>query len=128
MTTPRGRKRSLLGGPGGLLPRRWRLNKEFFNALQLINVPGGAVDLSNILFSNNYHKAKHRNMTLKRMEAPLQAYDNSVAADANNAVHAKAERLCTAKIELQRLINTVKRAERAFLVAVVNETWFLPLN
>ena len=62
------------------------------------------------------------------MGVPLQAYDDSIAADTNNAVRAKAEHLCTAKIELQRLIKTVERARRAFLVAVVKETWLLTLK
>ena len=62
------------------------------------------------------------------MEVPLLAYNNSIAADANNDVRAKAERLWTAKIELQRLIKTVERAGRAFLVAVVEDTWLLPLK
>ena len=62
------------------------------------------------------------------MEAPLQAYDESIAANANNAVRAKAERLWTAKIELQQLIKTVEHAGQAFLVSVVKETWLLPLK
>ena len=62
------------------------------------------------------------------MEVPLQAYDDSIDADANNTVRAKDERLWTAKIELQRLIKTVKRAGCAFLVAVVKETWIPPLK
>ena len=62
------------------------------------------------------------------MEVLLPAYDNSIAADANNTVRAKAECLWTAKIELQRLIKTVERAGRAFLVAVVEYTWLLPLK
>ena len=73
----------------------------FVNALQSIDVPGGAVDLSGILLLDKDHKAKHGgDKTFKRMEVPLQAYDNSIAVDANNAVRAKAERLWTAKIEL----------------------------
>ena len=36
-----------------------RLNEALINALQLIDVPGGAVDLSNILLTDEYHKAKH---------------------------------------------------------------------
>ena len=36
-----------------------RLNKAFINALQSIDVPGGAIDLSNILLTNEEHKAKH---------------------------------------------------------------------
>ena len=78
-----------------------RLNEAFVNALQSIDVPVGAVDLSDILLPDDDHKAKHRDTTLERMEVPLQAYDDSIAADANNAVRAKAERLWTAKIELQ---------------------------
>ena len=62
------------------------------------------------------------------MEVPLPAYDDSIAADANNAVRAKAERLWTTKIELQRLIKTVEHAGRAFLVAIVEDTWLLPLK
>ena len=105
-----------------------RLYKAFINALQSIDVPGGEVGLSNILLLDENHKAKHSDTTFERMEFPLQAYDDSIAADANNAVHAKAKRLWTSKIELQRLIKTVKRAGRAFLVAVVEETWLLPLK
>ena len=105
-----------------------RLNEAFVNALQSINVPGGAVDLSDILLSDDDQKAKHRDATFERMEVPLKAYNDSIAADANNAVRAKAERLWTAKIELQRLIKTVERAGRAFLVAAVEETWLLPLK
>ena len=96
-----------------------RLNEAFFNALQSIDVPGGAVDLSNILLSYDDHKAKHGDMAFERMEPPLQAYDDSIYADANNAVCDKDERLWTSKIELQRLIKTVERAWRAFLVDVV---------
>ena len=106
-----------------------RLTKAFINALQSIDVPGGAIDLSNLLLLDTDHEAKHGvGSTFKRMEIPLPAYDDSIAADATNAVHAKAERLWTAKIELQRLIKTVKRAGRAFLVAVAEDTWLLPLK
>ena len=45
-----------------------------------------------------------------------------------NAVCAKAERLWTAMIGLQTLIKTVERAGRAFLIAVVEDTWLLPLK
>ena len=62
------------------------------------------------------------------MEVLLPAYDDSIATDANNAVRAKAEHLWTAKIELQGLIKTVEHAGRAFLVAVVEDTWLLPLK
>ena len=106
-----------------------RLNKAFVNALQSIDVPGSAVDLSDILLSDDNHKAKHGGDTkFELMEAPLQAYDDSIAANANNAVRAKAERLWTAKIELQRLIKTVELAGHAFLVAVVKDTWLLSLK
>ena len=90
-----------------------RLNKSFINALQKIDVPSGAVDLSDILLTDEDHKAKHGgDKTFERMEVPLQAYYNNIAADANNNVRAKAERLWTSKIELQRLIKTVKRRVR----------------
>ena len=106
-----------------------RLNKAFINTLQSIDVPGCAVNLSDILLADKEHKAKHGNgSTFARMEVLFPAYNNSIAADANNAVRAKAERLWTAKIELQRLIKTVERAGRAFLVAVVEDTWLLPLK
>ena len=75
------------------------LNEAFVNALQSIDVLGGAVNLSGILLSDNDHKAKHGGDTkIKRMEVPLQAYNHSIAADVNNAVRAKAKRLWTAKI------------------------------
>ena len=61
------------------------------------------------------------------MVIPLPAYDDSIASDATNAVRAKAKRLWTAKIGLQTLIKTVKRSGRAFLIAVVEDTWILPL-
>ena len=96
------------------------LNEAFDNTLQSIDVPGGAVDLSDILLPDDDHKAKHGDTTFKRMEAPLQAYDDSITADLNNSVRAKAERLWTANSELQQLIMTVERAGRALLVAVVN--------
>ena len=100
-----------------------RLNEAFINALQSIDVPGGAINLSDILLTNEEHNAKHGDgSTLACMKVPIPAYDNSIAADANNAVRAKAKRLWTAKIELQQLIKTVERARLAFLVAVVEDT------
>ena len=106
-----------------------RINEVFINALQSIDVPGGAVDLSDILLTDEENKAKHGGgETFERMEVPLQAYDDIIAADANNAIRTKAERLWTSKIELQRLIKTVERAGRAFLIAVVEDTGILPLK
>ena len=35
-----------------------RLNEAFINALQSIYVPGGAIDLSDILLTDEKHKAK----------------------------------------------------------------------
>ena len=106
-----------------------RLNEAFINALQSIVIPGSAINLSDILLTNEEHKTKHGNgLTFARMEVPLPAYDNSITADAKNAVRAKAERLWTENIELQRLIKTVERAGRAFLVAVAEDTWLLPLK
>ena len=99
------------------------LNEAFINALKSINVPGGAIDLSNILLTDEDHNAKHVcDKTFERMEVSLQAYNDSIAADANNSVRAKAKRLWKAKMELQRLIKTVERAGHAFLVTVVEDT------
>ena len=106
-----------------------RLNEVFINTLQSIDVPVGVVALSDILLTDEDHKATHGgNLTFERMEGPLQAYDDSIAADVNNAVCSTAKRLWTEEIELQRLIKTVERAGRAFLVAVVEDTWLLPLK
>ena len=105
-----------------------RLNKDFFNALQPNEVTGSAVDLSDILFSDDDHKTKHGDRTSERMETPLKSYDDGITVDATNSVRTKAEGLWTTKIELQRLIKRVKRSGRAFLVAVTEETWILPLK
>ena len=99
-----------------------RLYKTRANALQSIDVPGGEVDLSNILLSDDNHKYKHEGRTFDRMETPFKSYDNGIAGNATNTVRAKAERLWTANIELQRLVKTVERAGRAFFKAVVEET------
>ena len=106
-----------------------RLNEAFINVLQSIDIPSGAIDLSDILISDTDHKAKHGDgSTFERMPIPLPTHNDSIATDANNAVRAKAENLWTAKIELQRLIKTVERSGHAFLVAVVEDTWLLPLK
>ena len=60
------------------------------------------------------------------MSDPLAIYDESIASDATNAVRAKGERLWAAKMGLQTLIKTVERAGRAFLLAVIEDTWLLP--
>ena len=100
-----------------------RITEAFINALHSINVPGGAINLSDLLLSDTDHEAKHGvGLTFERMAIPLPAYDDSIAADATNVVRVKAKRLWTAKIEIQRLIKTVERAGRAFLVAVVEDT------
>ena len=106
-----------------------RLTEAFINALQSIDVPGGAIDLYDLLLSDVEHKTKHGDgKTFERMAVPLPAYDDSIASDVTNVVRAKAERLWTAKIGLQTLIKTVKRAGRAFLIAIVEDTWLLPLK
>ena len=59
-----------------------RLNEAFVNALQSIDVPGGAVDLSDIVLLDSNHKAKHGgDTTFGLMEVPLQAYNDSIAAE-----------------------------------------------
>ena len=106
-----------------------RLTEAFINALQSIDVPGGAIDLSDLLLSDAEHEDKHGfGSTFKRMAIPLPAYDDSIASDATNDVRAKAERLWTANIGLQTLIKTVKHAGRAILIAVVEDTWILLLK
>ena len=95
----------------------------------MIDVPGGAIDLSDLLLSDADHKTKHGvGMTFERMAIPLPAYDDSIASNATNAIRAKAERLWMAKIGLQTLIKTVKRNGHAFLIAVGKDTWLLPLK
>ena len=106
-----------------------RLTEAFIHALQSIDVPGGAIDLSHLLLSDVEHDTKHGDgKTFERMAIPLPAYDNSIASNAKNAVRAESERLWTAKIGLQTLIKTVERAGRTFLIAVVEDTWLLPLK
>ena len=105
-----------------------RLYKAFVNALQSIDVPGGEVDLSGILLSDDNHKNKHAGRPFDQTETPLKSCDNRITADATNAVRAKAERLCTAKIKLQRLFKTVELAGRAFIKAIDEETCILPLK
>ena len=104
------------------------LNEAFVNSLQLIDVSVGAVDLSNILLLDDNQKNQHGETKFERMEVPIQAYNDSIAVNANNAVRAKAESLWTANIKLQQLIKIVKCARSDFLVAVVKETWLLPLK
>ena len=75
-----------------------RLIEAFINALQSIDVPSGAIDLSDLLLSDAEHETKHGvGVTFERMDIPLPAYDNIIASDATNAVRAKAKRLWTAK-------------------------------
>ena len=62
------------------------------------------------------------------MEKPLKSYDDVISGNTTNAVRAKAKRLWTTKIELQRLFKTAERAGNAFFKAVVEETWILPLK
>ena len=106
-----------------------RLTEALINALQSIDVPGGAIDLSELLMSDDKHEEKHGvRSVFERMSVPLPPYDDSIASDATNAVRAKVERLWTAKIGLQTLIKTVERAGRTFLIAGVEDTWLLPLK
>ena len=106
-----------------------RLTEAFINALQSIDVPGGVIDLSDLLLSDADNETKHGDgKTFERMAIRLPAYDDSIASDATNAVRAEAKRLWTAKIGLQTLIKTVERAGRAFLIDVVKDTWLLPLK
>ena len=95
----------------------------------MIDVPGGAIDLSDLLLLDVDHETKHGDSnTFERIAILIPAYNDSIASDTTNAARAKAERLWTAKIGLQTLIKTVKRAGRAFLIAVVKDTWLFPLK
>ena len=48
------------------------LTEAFINALQLIDVPGGAIDLSDLLLLENNHEEKHGvGSTFERMSTPL---------------------------------------------------------
>ena len=101
-----------------------RLTEAFIKALQSIDIPSGAIDLSDLLLSDVEHETKHGDgKTFEHMAVPLPSYDESIASDATNAVHTKAECLWTAKIGLQTIINTVERSGRAFLIAIVEDTW-----
>ena len=84
-----------------------RLNKAFINDFQYIDVPGGAIDLSDILLTDNKHKAKHGvGSTFERMAVPLPAYDNSIAANANNAVHRRSALARTASAALAAILSS----------------------
>ena len=51
-----------------------RLTEAFINVLQSIDVPGGAIDLSNLLLSDVEHETKHSDdKTFERMAVPLPA-------------------------------------------------------
>ena len=106
-----------------------RLTKAFINALQLIDIPGGAIDIYDLLLSDSEHRDKHGvGSTFERMAITLPAYDDSIASDATKTARAKSERLWTEKIGLQTLIKTVERAGRALLIAAIEDTWLLPLK
>ena len=49
-----------------------RLAEAFINALQSIDVPGGAIDLSDLLLLDVEHESKHGDgKTFERMAVPL---------------------------------------------------------
>ena len=84
-----------------------RLTEAFTNAIQSIDVPGGAIDLSDLLLTDEEHEAKHGDGALfEKMSAPLPTYDDSIASDATNAVRAKAERLCTAFVASEAMLSS----------------------
>ena len=76
------------------------LYEAFVNTLQLIDVPGGEVDLYDILLSNDDRKVNHLGSTSDRMETPLKSYYDGISGNATSAVRAKVNRLWTANIEL----------------------------
>ena len=83
-----------------------RLTEAFINALQSIDVPGGAIDLSDLLLSDVEHETKHGDgKTFKRMAVPIPAYKYIIASNATNAVHAKDERLWTAFVASEAMMS-----------------------
>ena len=69
-----------------------RLTEAFINALHSIDVPGGAINLSDLLMLDADHKDRHGvGSTFNRMAVPLPAYDDSIASDATNAIRSKVE-------------------------------------
>ena len=71
-----------------------RLTEAFINALQSIDVPGGAIDLSGLLISDADHKDKNGvGSTFERMAIPLPTYYDNIASNATNSICAKSERL-----------------------------------
>ena len=106
-----------------------RLTKAFINALQSINVPGGAINLSKILLSDTNHEAKHGvGSKFERMTITLPAYDNSIATGANNVVRAKVEATWKAAIANERLYDVAERETRRFIFDKVKDTWVRKLK
>ena len=103
------------------------LREAFTNLLQSIDVPGGTCSLSGLIDTDAVYSLNHGTV-FDAMIIPLVAYDPAIAADATDAVRARAERNWTAKKELQRLIRAVERNGRLFLLSIVEETWLLPLK
>ena len=57
-----------------------RLTEAFVNALQSIDVPGSAIDLSDLLLTDEEHATKHGDgVIFERMSEPLPIYDESIA-------------------------------------------------
>ena len=82
------------------------LREAFTNLLQSIDVPGGTCSLSGLIDTDAVYSLNHGTV-FDAMIIPLVAYDPAIAADATDAVRARAERNWTAKKELQRLIRAV---------------------
>ena len=63
-----------------------RLIEVFINAFQLIDVPGNAIDLSELLLSDDEHEEKHGvRLVFERMSVPRPPYDDSIASHLSNS-------------------------------------------
>ena len=103
------------------------LRESITNLLQSIDVPGGTCSLSGLIDADADYIQQY-GAAFDPMLVALEAYDPSIAANATDAVRARAERNWTARRELQRLIRAVERNGRLFLLSVVEDTWLLPLK
>ena len=104
-----------------------KLTELLSNLLQSIDIPGGLNSLSGLIDSPADYRAAYGH-AFDRLVTPLATYDPGIASDASNAVRVKSERAWTAKLDLQRLIQTVERQLRTFFATIIEETWLLPLK
>ena len=102
-----------------------RICEFLANLLQSIDIPGGHDNLSGPSDTPSDYVTAYGH-TFNCLKMPLIAYDPSIAANAMQAIHIKAECTWSAKLEHQHLICTVKCQLSMFFSAIVKETWLLP--